>query len=429
MIKAVLLILSVIWVMPDQVSARDKCAMALLHPHIESIKGLSHEDQDMILMASLIASQLQPTASIIQINPTLIFLGAITEVKIGSKDKGVFHNFSLIDRTLFTVLKHLGILEETQAFLLSQLGFNETHLGPFSIKDDGGLILHLNSPPTISVITHFDYDKTAGLLLNVVDHSKQNEEYQNTHKKSPQSLSAFSEHFLLAILDLDIPSRETLFDTFNTKDAMKIKSALQSLFNDIKSTVKSPREILHQLILDKDAILQEAILLTQEGISIEEAAKKLEVNKDHLQYWLDKHKEEYNRQHQRKTYSQEQKDEITQEVIKLFQEEKMTIIEAARRVEVKKSTLQYWLNKHEQKYGPIPGRQKRTLYSQEQKNKIIRKAISLIQQGMNLVRIAKILKVNYLNLRKWLYKHQKEHGPIPRRKQKAQSHSEKNRNK
>ena len=98
MIKFILLALFTVLLQPTHVLAQDQCVVALSYPSDTRIGKLSNEGQDMILMTSLIASQLQPsTVSTIQINPTLIFLGAITEVKVDRGDKGVFHNFSLID--------------------------------------------------------------------------------------------------------------------------------------------------------------------------------------------------------------------------------------------------------------------------------------------------------------------------------------------
>ena len=72
----------------------------------------------MILMASLVASQLPNAKPPLEINPTLIFLAAITEIKTDSKNREGFQYFNLIDETLFTILKRLEILEDLQNFLL-----------------------------------------------------------------------------------------------------------------------------------------------------------------------------------------------------------------------------------------------------------------------------------------------------------------------
>ena len=285
MMKPVVLALFVILVVPTKIFA-NQCAIALSHPNVERIKELPNEWQDMILMASLIAPQLQSTSTI-QINLTLMFLGAITEVKIDNEDQGIFHNFSLIDGILFTFLKRLGILEDIRAFLLSQLGLSENNLGPFSIRYDGGLTLHLNTPPTLSTITHFNYDEETKALLDIINKST----IQNTQEGSPQNPSTFSEHLLLAALELNTPLRAFLFDVLNTQDAIEVRSILYSLFDNIRQTVKSSNGLFHQLV--KGLIIQEAIGLfrDEENITISEMAKRLQVNEGDLQQWLDEHKE------------------------------------------------------------------------------------------------------------------------------------------
>ena len=76
MIRYILLTSFIILVVPTQVFAK-RCAIVLSHPNIKRIEGLSNEGQDIMLIASLIASQLQLDKSPLQINPTLILLGAI----------------------------------------------------------------------------------------------------------------------------------------------------------------------------------------------------------------------------------------------------------------------------------------------------------------------------------------------------------------
>ena len=61
------------------------------------INALSIEAQNMFIMSSLIVSQLQPSVS--SINIKVLLLSAFTTVKVNSQRKGIFHNFSLIDKT------------------------------------------------------------------------------------------------------------------------------------------------------------------------------------------------------------------------------------------------------------------------------------------------------------------------------------------
>ena len=357
-IKFILLILFVVLVGSTQVFAQNQCAVALSHSSDTRIGNLSNEDQDIILMASLIASQLQPsTVSTIQINLTLIFLGAITEVKVDSEDKGVFHDFSLIDGMLFTILKRLGILEATQTFLLSQLGFNDNNLGPFKKRPGGGLTLHFNIPPTASMATHFDYDETVSAILDTIGKST----LQNVQEGSTQSFPTFSQRLLLIVLDVDIPLRTFLFEALDKKNALEVRSLLYPLFNDIRLTETPSRRLFQQLISERSEIVQQAIRLIQQGMSVPEAAEKLGTHQIDFQKWLDKYQQEHGiisiRQPQSYThYPQEQKEAIIQEAIKLFQEEGMTTSEAARRLNMKRTTLQKWLNEHEQKHGLIHGR-------------------------------------------------------------------------
>ena len=90
----------------------------------------------------------------------------------------------------------------------------------------------------------------------------------------------------------------------------------------------------------------------------------------------------------------------------------MSVKKAAEILNVKPKSLHAWLDKYEQENGPIPGRQRFTTYSQEQKEEFVQKAIPLIEQGMSLSKIAKQLGVNIHNLKEWLEKHKEKYGPI-----------------
>ena len=291
MIKFIFLILFILFG-PIQAFAQNenKCIVALSHPSDKRIGRLSNEGQDIILMASLIASQLQPTTvSTIQLNPTLIFLGALTEVKIDSQEQGVFHNFSFIDGMLFTVLKRLGILEDTQAFLLNLLGFSNNNLGPFEMRPDGGVILHLDRYPIIPMATHFDYSETASALLDAIGRLTP----QNVQEGAGQSLPTFSERLLLTVLELDIPLRSFLFNALNKESAIEVRSLLYPLFKAIKPTVVEPSEgLLQRLILEQVKITQRAVYLIQRGMSVPEAAERLGINQIDFQGWFDEYQQE-----------------------------------------------------------------------------------------------------------------------------------------
>ena len=351
MIRLVLLTLFVILTVPTYVFAEDLCALAVSsHPNVINVKKLERlavEDQDMILMASLIASQIPPAP--IQINPIMIFLAAITEVEVHGQDKGVFHKFSLINRTLFTVLKRLNILEDIQTFLLNQLGFNSNNMGPFSIRAGGGVTLHLETSPTISTISHFNYDERVSLFLNVIGRPRQNETgNQNSQERLSQDTPTFPEYLLLAILDVDIPSRTVLFDTFNTTGIIEIRSALQPLFNEVRQVTKPPMGLLTQFVLDEDAIIQEFIRLTREGKTLADIASML--NTPIFNLW-------------QKVQGYEQ----THESIK------------------------------ERRRHPHSGR-----YSEEKKRTSVQRAIPLYQRGLSMRQVAKILGEHDGNLWRWI---------------------------
>ena len=278
---------------------------------------------------------------------------------------------------LFTVLQRLGILEDTQNFLLNQLGFINNNLGPFKMRDGGCLIFHLRTSPVIPMATHFDYSEAASTLLDAIGKST----LQNTQEGSSQILPTFSERLLLTVLELDIPLRSFLFEALNKRNAIEVRSLLHPLFNDIRPTIKPSRGLFQQLILEKSEITQRAIGLIQQGMSVPEAAEKLEINQIDFQGWFDeypqKRKSTSKKQQQSYTqqsytvYDQEKREAIIQDTIKLFQEEEdMTVAEAARRLNVNRTTLQQWVQRHEQKHGPIPGRkQKAQSHSEKNRNK------------------------------------------------------------
>ena len=171
MINFIVLTLLMILVTPSTAFADKQCPSALSHSNVEKTEQFSNESQDMMLIASLMASQMQTTSQ--KINSSLILLSAITEVKVAGQNKGSFHNLSLIGGTLFTVFKRLNILENFQNFLLNQIGLSESNLGPFSMSTEGELILHLNTSPAISLITSFSYDEAMNLLLNNINELNQ----------------------------------------------------------------------------------------------------------------------------------------------------------------------------------------------------------------------------------------------------------------
>ena len=81
-----------------QVSANRLCIIPLSFHNDNRINSLSSEAQDMLIMSSLIASQLWPNELPIQINFKVMLLSSFTEVKIVYQEKGIFHNFSLINK-------------------------------------------------------------------------------------------------------------------------------------------------------------------------------------------------------------------------------------------------------------------------------------------------------------------------------------------
>ena len=383
---------------------RNQCTIALSHPNVKKIRELPNEEQDIILMASLIASQLQPNKSPLQINPTLIFLGAITEVKVNNKSKSIFHNFSLIDGMLFTVLKRLEILESFQAFLLSQLGFTNNNLGPFSIRDSGGLTLHLNSPPSISTIIHFNYDKDTNDLLDVIN------KFKWIKRRIAQNPPTFSEYLILAILELNIPLSAFLFEALDTKDTMEIKNLLYPLFNKVRQNLKLSTGRSNQILKEitnqqtKKEILQEALdLFKDENMTIVEAARRLHIDKDILKALLKEYKEKNGiiiNMPNRRYY---QKDKILQEAISL-RKQGMSTKEAAEQLDVKYSSLQLWIKNYKKENNIITEyNQKDELFATllAEQEIVVQKAIPLIEQGISLKKITKQLDIKYSTLNRW----------------------------
>ena len=409
-----------------KVFAHDQCPPALSSPSNKKIEEISDESQDIMLMASLIASQLQLSSlsksSPIQINSTMMFLGAITGVKIDGTDRGIFYNFSLINRTLFTAFKRLGILKDLQFFLLDQLGLNENDLGPFKIRSKGGgLTLHLNKPPTAFTVIDFYYDETISAMI---DRSRQNKTIKNTQKGSSQGFSILPEHFLLAALELNTPLRAFLLKALKIKDVMEvmeIRFLIHSLFDNARQSAK-PSRGLFKFLLERKAIVEKAIQLReQENTTILEASRELGIGRKALLQWLDEYEKEYGFTSGKKRWPQtpyphEEKKIIISKTISLIQEG-VSLSEAAKRLGVKEMTLWKWFNEHEQKYGPIRGRKRwfRTSYSPEQKKMVIQNAILLIQKGMAIEKIANNLKIDRHVLPQWLDEHEQENGPIIKR--------------
>ena len=76
----------------------------------------------------------------------------------------------------------------------------------------------------------------------------------------------------------------------------------------------------------------------------------------------------------------------------------------AKRLGIPESTLHRRINDYEKRHGLKPSK---TFYPEEEKRATVQKAIPLLQEGRKIVEIAKILEVNYNNLRRWL----REYGP------------------
>ena len=193
----------------------NSCAIALSSSTDNRIHSLSLEDQNMIIISSIIALQLQTSTEPIKINPTIMLLSAFTEIKINAQDKSIFHNLSSIDQTLFAFFKHLGILKDLQNLLLSQLGLSSNDLGPFSIREDGGLTLYLDTPPPISTVIDFNFNETVNRLLdNFI-------RFRGSKQRTYQGMLTFSGYFLLATLSLDDSLFTSLSYAFDTRRNFK----------------------------------------------------------------------------------------------------------------------------------------------------------------------------------------------------------------
>ena len=274
--RLILFILIVILMGSIQVSANRLCIIPLSFHNDNRINSLSSEAQDMLIMSSLIASQLWPNKLPIQIKFKVMLLSSFTEVKIVYQEKGIFHNFSLINKTLFNIFKRLGILKDIQMFLLNQLGLNGNDLGPFRIKDEGGLTLYLDKAPSPTTITQFNFRNTnIDVFLDKVNKLKSNEE-----KASNKHLT-FTEVLLLVG-----PIHSFLFQALNTRNPLKIRSALRQHFNTLRQernrTSYSPEQ--------KVKIIQETIQLfkDEKDMNVLKAARRLNVNYETLRKWLDK---------------------------------------------------------------------------------------------------------------------------------------------
>ncbi len=133
---------------PDRLNVRQRnpleCTSALLLPqlHGNPKNNFTEEVHDMMWLSLRIAiilnHQANPffTPKEVKVNLYHFFLAGITEITAFEMP----NEESLIDGTLFNILKELNVLEDFQFFLLKQLGFDRNNLGPFKIKSEGGLI-------------------------------------------------------------------------------------------------------------------------------------------------------------------------------------------------------------------------------------------------------------------------------------------------
>ena len=345
-------ILVVILISSTQVFAKASCIVSLSSNKNNKITNLSIEAQDMLIMSSLIASQLwlEPDR---QINFTVMLLSSFTEVEIKSEDKGFFHGFSLIDKTIFTVFKQLGILKTIQTFLLNKLNLSEHHLGPFKMKENGGLTLYLNNPPSISMVTDLKYTNTIDIFLNKANELKKSRR-NPFQEESFQGSLTFNEFVLLVG-----PMHLFLSTALDTKDVSEMKSILHQVFLSSLFSRKT------YSLEEKDEIIKKAIQLfkEQKNITLPMVARRLNVSLANLTRWIKQHERKYGAiegRKKRRSSSQEERDKIVQEVIALT-EQGISVTEAGRRLEIKKNTLIAWLDHYEQEqeHGPIEGRRRR----------------------------------------------------------------------
>ena len=387
----------------------NSCAIALSSSSDNRIHSLSVEDQDMIIISSIIASQLQTSTEPIKISPTIMLLSAFTEVKVNRKDQSIFHNLSLIDQTLFTIFKDLGILKNLQDLLLSQLGLSSNDLGPFSIREDGGLTLYLDTPPSVSTVIDFNFNETVNRLLDNFIRFRENKQ------RTSQSMLTFSGYFFLVALSLDTPILTLLSYIFDTRDPKKIRSILYKLFNDIKQqrfqAESSPKQ---------KAIIQKTIQFFQEkGMTIAEAARRLDIHEHVLRGVIKKYEKIYGRipgrQSQSPNLSTKEQEEIVKKSIPFFQEKNMTIPKAAKKLGIEEvNNFKRWLYNYEKKYGRIFGRQLQPQnLSTKKPEEIIQEVIQLFKEkDMTIVEAARRLGKKKTTLQKLIYKYEKEHGRI-----------------
>ena len=258
-----------------QASTEDHCAIPLSSRNDKRFNALSHEAQNMFIMSSLIASQLKPVRPSIEINSTIMLLSHIT--KIDDQDRGVFHDFSLTNKTLFHVLNRLKILKGFQTFLLSQLGLDNSNLKPFSRKN-GELIFHLDEAPQASSIINFNYSRAVDMFLDRVYRLEKD-------KGSFDRTLTFTE--LLILLG---PAHSFLFKTLGTEDTTKINAILASSFIDLRQ--KRSQGFYSQE--EREEFIQQAIQLFEKepGITNLEVSKRLDINHSTLRAWLNRHEKE-----------------------------------------------------------------------------------------------------------------------------------------
>ena len=336
------------------------CAIPLSHFQDKRLGSLAVEDQNMIIISSLIAKQLQINNNPVQISPTIMLLSTLTDVKVYDRDHGNYDTLTANDHTLFAVFKHLGLLTDIRTILLDQLSLNHNSLISFPIRDNGGFTLYLDALPNV---ISFDYDDTINMLLDNFMKSR----------KTVQNPLTFSGYLLLASPSLNHAIRSVLFHAFNTRNVREIRSILYKLFNDIKQ-----QRAWARFTPEEKDIVQRAVQLFQEeeNMTVAKVANILDVdlNSRGLNNLLDKYEQEYGlipgrqRQKQSQTlYTPEQRKAFVQRAIKLFQEEEnMNVLRAADILGLNENTLQKWLLEHEQQNGPIPGRQLQNYYTPEE---------------------------------------------------------------
>ncbi len=419
-----------IWIMLVGLPVKADICVSNSYRLDKRIKNLSHEGQDLILMAGLIAYALKShttsTQSLhpLELNPYHIFLAATT--KVVDENKGIFHQFSLVDRVLFSLLKQLNILKSFQNFLLEQLGFNNDYSDFFSKNPDGSLTLYLNESPALSSITAFTYQTATNILLDEIGKSKQGEinYIQNIQQQKP-SFFISTEHFLLATLDFDHPIRTFLFNIFNVRHALEIRSSLYPIIDDVRKSIKrSPKRLQ---LLSRDQLLQEAISLIKGGISVVESARMLNISNDTLQKYLQEYEAVHgpiSRLRLDINFAEIEDSTILQQAIPLI-ENGGNILGVARQLNISRGRLRKLIREHEKINGPIRRPTRRYHYhSSEEKTNILQQAIPLIEEGMDMANVARRFRVKRRTFHTWIQQHERRHGPINREKMHKQySHS------